>query len=72
MKMRMYLFENVKKCRKGYHKKGSVIVIAKDFEQMKKMVEREKDLEITQAEHGKRINYILMYGEPKIYILPKD
>jgi hypothetical protein len=69
--MKVYIFERVNKCSRRYHEEGGVVVVAKDEEQLHKMISKEGDIKITAEEMNNVITYSLRgYPEPKVFVFP--
>lgn len=69
--MKMYVFEYIDQVSPNYHTEGGLMVVAKDKDQVIKLIEAEGDIEITSDEWEKVIIYELKNNEePKVFVFP--
>lgn len=69
--MKIFVLEHVEQVSGNYHSDGGLVVVARDIEEAKKLVEREWECKPTDEEWGQAMVYELKEGyETKCYVFP--
>lgn len=71
--MKMYVFERVDKVSEMYHPEGGLMVVAKDRDHAKSLIEAEPEVEVTEVEWKDVTEYYLddFYRyEPRVIAFP--
>jgi hypothetical protein len=69
--MKIFIFQRLDKVSYNYHEEGGLVVVAENAEQVKELIEKEGNIEITDKEWKDVITYELMDNEkPRVFVFP--
>lgn len=69
--MKIYIFRRLDQVSDNYHSEGALLVVAKDKRELKRLVEQEKYVTISDDEMRELESYELFKKyEPKVFVFP--
>lgn len=71
--MKMYVFERIDKVTEAWHPEGGLMVVAKDRDHAKVILEAEHDVEVTEEEWDGALEYYLddfYQYKPRVIVFP--